>query len=941
MSQELVAFDDVRKHVGDALDDISLPDGAPPIYVVRDLFGKVSLAVPEAMEDDDDFRNAVHRLAGSLHDRLGAHGRPIGDFVLWVDPELLSRLDGAVQEMRPGVKLADRLMVGGNWWTANGEENRKPVRYTLYSVKGGVGRSTTAAVLAWHLARRGEDVLAIDLDLESPGLASTLVGEEGRPDFGVTDWFVEDLVGQSDLILDKIVGQPLWARQLSGTVWVAPAHGRDPGEYLAKLGRAYMDTAEDPWTSRLRRLVTGLEERLSPTVVILESRSGLHDIAAATVTDIGAQVLLFAVDAPAAWTGYRILFEHWRDADLAARLRERLSIVCALTPHQDRKLYLARFREKSWDLFRDGLYDPLAGTEATPDAVSYALAEEDAPHSPLVINWDPGLAAGTSLRHIEESTLQNAYQPFLRRFDELDRALAARAGAVDRRGSAAIAHGTATLRLRVRPAHEQATNKSIETFRIALSRLPRGTSHGDAPAPSRLYLPPSHRKALDPDVLLVTGMRGSGKTFWWAALQDRSLRTLLNELHPRLGPVAESDVLAGFGVGEEPDHYPGRDEIRDLIAAGVKHQMIWRTVHALAIASKSNPLSKLASWQQRADYVARNPGAVAHLFREHDAWLDDQGRYSLILFDALDRSADDWSASLSLIRGLLQHALDMRAYRRLRAKVFLRSDQVKQQEVADFADASKVLSSEVELTWHRRDLYGMLWQYLGNDEEQGEILRPRIVRGHWHSIECGNIGVHLLPPTFGTDEEEQRDTFHEVVSGPWMGTDHRRGFPYTWIPNHLADAGGRVSPRSFIAALRAAAEDTAEHHPDHDSALHYDSIKRGVQRASQIRVQELGEDYPWVHRLLQALVGVVVPCEFEAVKEAWGKAKVLDQLSEEVQRNGVKLLPPKLQLRAFGVREDLESLGVFRRLVDGRVDVPDVFRVGYGIGRKGGVRPMK
>ena len=31
----------------------------------------------------------------------------------------------------------------------------------------------------------------------------------------------------------------------------------------------------------------------------------------------------------------------------------------------------------------------------------------------------------------------------------------------------------------------------------------------------------------------------------------------------------------------------------------------------------------------------------------------------------------------------------------------------------------------------------------------------------------------------------------------------------------------------------------------------------------------------------------------------------------------------------------------FQRLRDGRVNVPDVFRVGYGIGRKGGVKPVR
>ena len=45
----------------------------------------------------------------------------------------------------------------------------------------------------------------------------------------------------------------------------------------------------------------------------------------------------------------------------------------------------------------------------------------------------------------------------------------------------------------------------------------------------------------------------------------------------------------------------------------------------------------------------------------------------------------------------------MRPYRRLRVKVFLRADQVDEAEVGDFPDASKVLSSAVELSWPRQE----------------------------------------------------------------------------------------------------------------------------------------------------------------------------------------------------------------------------------------------
>lgn len=88
--------------------------------------------------------------------------------------------------------------------------------------------------------------------------------------------------------------------------------------------------------------------------------------------------------------------------------------------------------------------------------------------------------------------------------------------------------------------------------------------------------------------------------------------------------------------------------------------------------------------------------------------LNQRGDDVLLLFDALDRCVDDWKTMYQLIRGLLQTALDMRSYRRLRVKVFLRTDQVDEAEVGDFPDASKVLSSAVELSWHRQELYGLL-----------------------------------------------------------------------------------------------------------------------------------------------------------------------------------------------------------------------------------------
>ena len=420
MKSRFIPFDKTMPLVKELLEARALPDRIDRLYLVRDLFGKLRISVSDTLQEDAAIRAALQGLAGALHEALGARGYPAEDGVLFVGDALLATLDDAAQEIHPKVFLADRLVTGRGWWTvgASGEDDRAR-RITLYSVKGGVGRSTTAAVLAWHLARRGERVLAVDMDLESPGLSSAMIEPERRPQFGVADWFVEDLVGQGDRVWSETCSpRRLGCRRLTAMSAWHPHTATIRGEYLAKLGRVYMDMAGESWTKRLDRLLDDLEAAFRPTVVLLESRSGLHDIAAATVTDLNAEVLLFATDAESTWTDYDILFRHWNEHGLARLIRERLSVVSALTPVPDREAYLQRFQSRAWDLFRDCLYDEMDAMEVPGDNFSFDLDEADAPHTPMEISWTLGFSAGASLRNMDEETVRTAYGRFLKSFEE-------------------------------------------------------------------------------------------------------------------------------------------------------------------------------------------------------------------------------------------------------------------------------------------------------------------------------------------------------------------------------------------------------------------------------------------------------------------------------------------------------------------------------------------
>ena len=277
----------------------------------------------------------------------------------------------------------------------------------------------------------------------------------------------------------------------------------------------------------------------------------------------------------------------------------------------------------------------------------------------------------------------------------------------------------------------------------------------------------------------------------------------------------------------------------------------------------------------------------------------------------------------------------MKSYPSIHAKVFLREDQFVR-TVTDFPDASKLLATKSEITWQPHDLHGLLWQLLCNATgEHGVVLRytyERIVgRGPVRRENSWTLSEEAKH-----DGPRQRALF-EALAGPWMGRDRRRGVPYVWSVSHLADGKGQTSPRSFLAAIRAAAEDSSEKYAGHAHVLHYESIKRGVQKASEIRIDEIAEDYPWVKKIFKPLEGLTVPCEFSLIEERWNQrfAGDLSVLTHD------RLPPQHLDHGWPGILEDLKRLGIFEKMKDGRINMPDLYRVGFGLGRRGGVKPTR
>lgn len=485
------------------------------------------------------------------------------------------------------------------------------------------------------------------------------------------------------------------------------------------------------------------------------------------------------------------------------------------------------------------------------------------------------------------------------------------------------------------------------SVRDAFTRLP-GEAHHTATTPpnwAATFTPQGHQGALDPARTIVIGDRGTGKSFWSSVLVDDEMRTRVARQYPALGLDRVVSAL-GFSGDQFTERHPTAGIIGRVARAEDRTEALWR-----AVLLKRSPFPPAAlkavgdDWEQATGWVAADPALRNAEFRDLDATLAREGLVYVLVFDALDLIAERWSDIRSRMRGLIRVAVAVRSLRFVRMKLFLRPDMAEDQAMWAVGDASKLRHNEVPLRWRRRDLYGLLWTLLANAEHGGEAFREHCQRlpGARFALQDGS----WRPGRELTEEEGLQEEIFHALAGQWMGRDRRRGNTFTWVPNHLADAVGSAAPRSFLLAMQDAADDAKST----EFVLDRAGIEEGVRKASRVRVRdELAEDYRWMPTVLNALQGLTVPIDPDQLIARWRERGTLGALRSLVDQEGQdqRFIPPGRVLEEAtdetnayqNLITTMTDLRIFFELTDGRINMPDLFRLEARIKRRGGMRPL-
>lgn len=240
--------------------------------------------------------------------------------------------------------------------------------FTFYSYKGGTGRSLLLANIAHYLARLGKRVVAVDFDFEAPGLHYKLnINPAAVPERGAVDYLLATAQGEGPPknLLDYLVQVPL-PEGTKGSLHLMPAGSAPTGEYwkglTALLRQDLFTNPEGSGLAAVLELKARIEEELQAEFLLIDSRTGVTELAGVTTTVLADKVVCLMLANLESQMGARAVLRSLRHAPRLAgqgpievipvlsrvpkrdeeTVRETLSFLNAPGPTSDDTLTLER-----------------------------------------------------------------------------------------------------------------------------------------------------------------------------------------------------------------------------------------------------------------------------------------------------------------------------------------------------------------------------------------------------------------------------------------------------------------------------------------------------------------------------------------------------------------------------------------------------------------------
>ena len=398
-------FDNVLPLTCEAVESSPIADYLTSVTIIRDLQGKVRLVFefPPDPDGNDSLPPNWQSEKQLLEERLAAELGPYWGAQIWRSGR---RRDVAFRAMRRTIEQQrqswptaphvsgrfewyklERQFSKSSWNRTNLEppwpltDASNPAIISFYSFKGGVGRTTVVAAIAILLAQAGKRTLVLDLDLEAPGAGPLMLENMSLPDDGIVDYLLEyQLLKSRPANLDPYVAEQNHPDLIgSGAPLQVMTAGQLNANFIEKLARLDFEHFINQETNPLVDFLFHANEEYDLDFILLDLRSGLHDLGGLSLNGLSHLDVLFGTETEQSWAGLELVLNF---LTRSTPRREALLVhaMNPLTLFDPEGLTHQRFQNRGQNLFGSNYYDV---HETIPD-----IEDPSAPYA-FPINYNP------------------------------------------------------------------------------------------------------------------------------------------------------------------------------------------------------------------------------------------------------------------------------------------------------------------------------------------------------------------------------------------------------------------------------------------------------------------------------------------------------------------------------------------------------------------------
>ncbi|MDK2408094.1 AAA family ATPase [Aphanizomenon sp. PH219] len=715
-----------------------------------------------------------------------------------------------------------------NQATAPQRELSLPRTVTFYSFKGGVGRTTALTHVAWILAMRGRKVVAVDLDLEAPGL-STAFNLQPQPKYGIVDYFYERSYLpegiKPNISITEIFGE-VRIPNAKGRLFVVPA-GCLSLDYISKVDDLHANTVIDGdqnlWTVFKRKIY----EQLKPDVILIDSRTGINQWGALSLIQAANEAIIFLFPNEQNKQGIELLLR-------SLNTLKNLSINFVFSPVPDvskldkvneiYKSFLDQIKISTDEEFEIDDNDPLELPE------------------PLVIPYLQPIALADNY---PVRALLDYYNKIVNLIDE-------ETDEIDRTN---ILTNSETRWKIIKSLQFPEVNAADTDQKQDFTLLFQRTN--------------DFEKFLDHATCLIRGRKGTGKTaLYWLFLKYKSDAQKLAR-----GRLDNTVFLSAHGRYQESRPTRGQFQFihENLQQQGGTWEAFWRAYLLLRCHQenlcnfpknrKGEKFSELKNiinnlpkgkWQFEYNQVLLELSTNSILSEIVNDTINiiiheeakNKSQKIWFLYDDLDEDFPEaGEVRQSALSGLFQlvQSCDANRLTEIRFKIFLREDIWNR---LIFDNKSHFTGRDIILQWTRVDFLRLAF------------------RQSIQSPDFKDLVNRFSPIAEDAIDQTTEDTIDKALELLW-GSRRRRGdkakYLSRWVYERLTDSSGTTFPRSLSILLTGAKEQELSYQGKSsiqtptDRLLRSKSLEMGLKKASEKRCDEIKEEYRHLTKFFDSL----------------------------------------------------------------------------------------